>query len=834
MNAAVLSLDVLMERIRDEVARLRSRDGNPRSEGTAKKLESERVGVSGKQAPSEKPSAPIRVHLDLEFPASEVSKVAEATTCGSRYSELTKYDDEAFIQAAYRCVLGREPDFDGISCYLAMLHEGASKAEILGRLCRSTEGKEYGAKIKGLAVPYAIDTVRRWPVIGSVLRLPIALYELSARERKDRRELAVLRNRIASLDSRTERSCVVSQEALRKLEQTLNAAGHRLSASERAARALRCSVHILQREMVGKSDAQSAEARFSDLSDGLRLKADHVTVSSVAQGLETALQRKADCEAVDVFKVAIDAATAAIRDQRAEIDAAIESLRRDKVDTTALNQIHRHLLRSLEMRAERHELSTLSNYITQGLKERARIEEIPPLSAALKVVQEQLIHLRRKKADIAEFERIDMSVDVRMRTVREELQTLRAQATDIPGRLADEIAAIQPRLQELLEPKADRTDLEGLLAKVVAAEIDSKAAQANLNEASIGLRKDLNGLAESLTLETQRVRNDIAKELSSELTAFGESVRALDATKIDRESMDLLKKEVAAVLEAKDGEISSRFRNELMTTNSRTRELKVSYLEQERRLHLLLEEARKRLPEPMSLQQVESLAAEHEHNLAAMYASFEDTFRGTREDIRNRQSIYVERVRRADAGTPKRPLLDIGCGRGEWLELLRDHGLTATGIDVNRVFLDRCRELELDVVEQDALEFLRQRKANSIGALTSFHLIEHLPNWKLVALLDEALRVLRPGGVLILETPNPRNLTVGACSFYLDPTHVRPLPPDYSRFIVEARGFVSVEVEELHPCGADELISDCAPKVTEILNRFFFSARDYAVIGRKA
>jgi O-antigen chain-terminating methyltransferase len=256
-------------------------------------------------------------------------------------------------------------------------------------------------------------------------------------------------------------------------------------------------------------------------------------------------------------------------------------------------------------------------------------------------------------------------------------------------------------------------------------------------------------------------------------------------------------------------------------------------LDQDRRLGLLLEEARKRLPKPISVSQIATMLTEEDHRLDAMYASFEDQFRGTRDDIRRRQAIYLPYVQEAKGGSALAPIIDIGCGRGEWLELLRDEGLVAMGVDLNRIFLDGCRGLNLDVTEQDAIEFLRQRKRDSVGVVTSFHMIEHLEHRMLIALLDETFRVLRPGGIAIFETPNPRNVVVGSCNFYLDPTHKRPLPPELSRYLLEARGFSKVEVKELHPCNTEQMVSEGVKEVKDMLNRMFYSSQDYAVIGRK-
>jgi O-antigen chain-terminating methyltransferase len=236
----------------------------------------------------------------------------------------------------------------------------------------------------------------------------------------------------------------------------------------------------------------------------------------------------------------------------------------------------------------------------------------------------------------------------------------------------------------------------------------------------------------------------------------------------------------------------------------------------------------------MSGDQIRAIASEEDHVFDAMYANFENQFRGTRKEIRQRQCVYLPLLKQAQSISKNGPTIDLGCGRGEWLELLRDEGCVAIGVDQNRVFLEGCRELNLDVTEGDALEFLRGQKRASASAVTSFHMIEHLEHRVLMALIDESLRVLRPGGIVIFETPNPRNVIVGSCNFYLDPTHKRPIPPDLSRYLLEARGFIGVEILELHPARQEHFLSEGPQQILDKVNTMLYSFQDYAVIGRKA
>lgn len=215
------------------------------------------------------------------------------------------------------------------------------------------------------------------------------------------------------------------------------------------------------------------------------------------------------------------------------------------------------------------------------------------------------------------------------------------------------------------------------------------------------------------------------------------------------------------------------------------------------------------------------------------YVAFEDRFRGTREDIKGRLSVYLPLVAAAAAGGADAPILDVGCGRGEWLELLRDHALAASGVDTNDVAVAGCRARGLPVESGDGVEHLRARASGSLGAVTAIHVIEHLPFERVLALFDESKRVLRSGGVAIFETPNPENLVVGACNFYYDPTHERPLPPEPLRFILESRGFDRVEIMRLHPDDAAPALDARPDALASAIRERLFGPRDYALIAYK-
>jgi O-antigen chain-terminating methyltransferase len=268
-----------------------------------------------------------------------------------------------------------------------------------------------------------------------------------------------------------------------------------------------------------------------------------------------------------------------------------------------------------------------------------------------------------------------------------------------------------------------------------------------------------------------------------------------------------------------------------------SQELQARVVSLETQLAGLLEDrARQELDAAQARARLEALApgeAPADGQLSgAMYLAFEDRFRGSREDIQGRVRAYLPVVAEAGAGSPGREVLDLGPGRGEWLQVLAQEGLLGRGAELDASMVAQCVGLGLQVVQADGVDHLRSLPASSLGAVTAFHVVEHLPPPRVLVLLAEAFRVLRPGGVLILETPDPRNLMVGASTFYIDPTHRNPVHPDSLAFLAAAQGFSRVQVVGLHPDEAARLPDDGAP-VTALLNRLLHGPRDYALIGRR-
>jgi len=229
---------------------------------------------------------------------------------------------------------------------------------------------------------------------------------------------------------------------------------------------------------------------------------------------------------------------------------------------------------------------------------------------------------------------------------------------------------------------------------------------------------------------------------------------------------------------------------------------------------------------------LETIKKEQNSTLDELYISFEDKFRGKREDIKSRQAYYLPIVKEL-IKEPNDLVIDIGCGRGEWLELLKEHNIKSRGIDLNRLMVKESKELGLDVIESDAIEYLKSLEDSSISIVTGFHIAEHLPFKTLISLFDEVYRVLKIGGAIILETPNPENLFVGACSFYTDPTHINPIPPVTLEFLAQNRGFKNVAIHRLHPIKEPQFLN--IENSQDVNNLIFASIKeqDYSIIGYK-
>lgn len=215
--------------------------------------------------------------------------------------------------------------------------------------------------------------------------------------------------------------------------------------------------------------------------------------------------------------------------------------------------------------------------------------------------------------------------------------------------------------------------------------------------------------------------------------------------------------------------------------------------------------------------------------VARFYRAFEDRHRGSRELILERLQAYMpflEPFLELENGPVA---IDLGCGRGEWLEMVIGAGFAARGVDLDEGMLEGCRTRGLPADLGDAVGALKARAAESVSVVSAFHLVEHIPFPALQDLVNEALRVLKPGGLLILETPNAENLFVGSNGFYMDPTHERPIPHLLLSFLTEFSGF---ERSKLLRLQEEARLHDPATSI-DLITALGSSSPDYAIVAQK-
>jgi O-antigen chain-terminating methyltransferase len=326
---------------------------------------------------------------------------------------------------------------------------------------------------------------------------------------------------------------------------------------------------------------------------------------------------------------------------------------------------------------------------------------------------------------------------------------------------------------------------------------DLRAAEANI--ASLQLNQQRHH--QQLQAQHQQLQKDHDASVAWIQQMYPEIVSAV-GKKLEQKHFDQLTQDVFAAIHSEVGAFSDRL---------------------DRLQHAAVPAGQSSTPAP-STAQADNIKAKEDSRSAGFYLALERRFRGTAEEISGRAQPYLNLLQ----SNPSlyAPVLDIGSGRGEWLALLAQENLAASGVDLNPINGHYCRSRGLDVRTGDAIAYLASLAPASLGVVTAFHLVEHLPFATLLALTDEILRVLKPGGLLIYETPNPENILVATQYFWIDPTHIKPLPPDLLHFLVMQRGFTNAEIRRLHP-GEPSLTPDAT------LQKLLSGPRDYAVIATK-
>jgi O-antigen chain-terminating methyltransferase len=376
------------------------------------------------------------------------------------------------------------------------------------------------------------------------------------------------------------------------------------------------------------------------------------------------------------------------------------------------------------------------------------------------------------------------------------------------------VGAVKRILQKLLTPILERqvaynaanVRAIGTLDRQLRREI--LATEARLRDAQSQLREEV--------LDVQLPLRDEVMAVQSRLTAQSQALEAH-----------------SQALEARRSETL-----EMVRQSSQAAMQRISTAERRlRRILYALQRGRPQDgPSDVTVSAGEPIAAPAELEAEFDYAGFEDRFRGSEEDIKNRQRIYVQYFQGQEN------VVDVGCGRGEFLELLRENAIKARGVDLDLDMFLLCRDKGLDVVMADAFAYLVALPDDSAGGIFAAQVIEHLQPSRIIELVRLCHRKLARGAALVLETPNPKCLMVFADTFYRDLSHVQPIHPDTMKFLLEATGLHEVEIKflagvdamKIPPLEAAGVEIERFNQGIERLNALVFGFQDYAVIGRKA
>ncbi len=216
------------------------------------------------------------------------------------------------------------------------------------------------------------------------------------------------------------------------------------------------------------------------------------------------------------------------------------------------------------------------------------------------------------------------------------------------------------------------------------------------------------------------------------------------------------------------------------------------------------------------------------------YLDFENEFRGSTELISQRQKQYIPYFKE------KKSILDIGCGRGEFLELMKEEGINAIGVDTYEDFISLCRIKGFEVVKADGLEYLKNCKL--VDGIFLGQVVEHLKLNEIIELCNLAYQKLETGGCIIIETPNPKSLLTFANSFYIDPSHEKPVHPYSLRYYLKKAGFNDIKIiytEESKEASIVPLLDSSASNIDDFnaslkrVSDVLFGSQDYAIIAIK-
>jgi O-antigen chain-terminating methyltransferase len=508
-----------------------------------------------------------------------------------------------------------------------------------------------------------------------------------------------------------------------------------------------------------------------------------------------------------------------------ETEAAGAALAADvQRESAALQDLQRHLETRLDQTLGVIEDVRSAYLATRGEFEQARDQTIPELSARLDRMSETVGTIQREVEAVRD-------------RALPELSARLDRMSETAGTIQREVEAVRDRALPELSARVDRmSETAGTIQREVEAVRDrrlpqSEQALARLQGSSEVIQKELESLRDG---HVPHVEKDLLR-LQNASEAQQRELESLRDEHVPRVEKDLLSlqgavealQKVMGAIQALGEELRDA---RLPALAARTDALVDALHEDLTALGGLVERIAQ--DEPLKVSVEPAVEAEVPRAIAAASRRFVDSFRGQRAEILGRVADYVPWL--AGAG----PVLDLGCGRGELLEALRDAGVEAQGVDSDPAMVAACRRLGLSADVGDALATLRDRTPGNLGAVTCIHVFEHLQAATWMSVVEAAAAALRSGGLLLVECPNPDSLRVGAGLFWMDPTHRVPVHPQALEFVMKALGLKVVEKQLLRPFPPEQALAkpsqpEAVRELAGRLDAWLSGPRDFVVLARK-
>jgi SAM-dependent methyltransferase len=467
----------------------------------------------------------------------------------------------------------------------------------------------------------------------------------------------------------------------------------------------------------------------------------------------------------------------------------------------------------------------------------------------------------------ASVERRNQQLKLEIAALQSNLAGLASVTDLIDSRLTETDSRLDPRLLASVQDRlaGHEPQLATLTAQFAALQISQNAALAKFAHAegaSASIRHDLE---QNLAAAEQRLQAEIGQLSQIQTVSSQESLVVANTLRTDLEQhlaaverrhqaeVAQLAQQVAearAATSRQTQDAESAFRTEIGELRSEQAVLRHNQRSFLRRWDSAPDTTTKEAPghddRSNQVAKVRSLiSTEQQLETDAMYLAFENRFRGPTEMIKERLKVNIDVLTRAMVQAPAAPgirwpdqaeapiykIVDLASGRGEWLQVMAEQGHRALGVDLNTYFIANCQELGLAIVESDVVTFLRTLPDNCLALVSAFHIIEHLPLARMLELISETYRVLVKGGTALFETPNCKNLTVGAANFYCDPTHRNPVFPETAQFLFRQQGFAAAVIDYRLPVDGSPF--DQTKPDQAALHGWFYGPRDYAVIATK-